>query len=110
MTRYAIAAVLIGALACADSSAPAVQKPPSPASPDTTIHHGPFSIRQALDTASILDSVKFVVEGDSTVGQWVLSDTTISDLLEQRGGWAVVGARAPGTVIVTARRFSDSGP
>ena len=54
--------------------------------------------------------MKFVAErADSTVDQWVVSDTSSARLLAHERGWAVVRIRAPGTVTIKATRGSDSG-
>jgi uncharacterized membrane protein len=54
--------------------------------------------------------VKFVAErADSTVDQWIVSDTSSARLLAHERGWAAVRIRAPGTVTIKATRGADSG-
>jgi probable HAF family extracellular repeat protein len=102
-----VASAAVGALACSDTRIPTAQPPPAP--PPTS-----FAIRPALDTARLndppYDRVWFVAErADSTVDQWTLSDSSIAQLGPRERGQAMVFARRPGTVIITARRGGDSG-
>jgi probable HAF family extracellular repeat protein len=96
MKRHTVLLAL-SALACSDSSAPNQRTP------------GSFGIRPGLDTAAIGDSVLFVAErADSTVDEWILSDTTLTVLVQHRGS-AVVLAGVAGSFTIKARRQGDSG-
>jgi uncharacterized membrane protein len=117
MTRTTLSALLFaaataagGVLACTDSNAPKVQQPPPPPPPPPQPAPASFGIRPALDTVFAGDLVKFVAErADSTVDQWIVSDTSSARLLAHERGWSAVRIRAPGTVTIKATRGADSG-
>jgi probable HAF family extracellular repeat protein len=123
MRRTTVSALLLaaataagGVWACTDSNAPKVQQPPPPPPPPAPPPPPPqpapawFGIRPALDTVIAGDLVKFVAErADSTVDQWIVSDTRLARLLGHERGWSVVRIRAPGTVTIKATRGADSG-
>ena len=97
MNRYAVAMLLIGALACTDSNAPA------PAG-----HQ--FGILPAVDTVAAGVSVTFVAQRqDSTVDAWRVSDSSVARIASSGSGWAQVQTVAAGTVTITATRLGDSG-
>jgi probable HAF family extracellular repeat protein len=99
MRRRSVLALLLGALACNDASAP---PPPLP------VH---FAILPAVDTVTIGDSVTFFAQrADSTVDQWTVSDSGVARISEHQHNWARVGTRGFGTgwVTITARRQNDS--
>lgn len=97
MKRNTTLLIAAAALACSDASAP---DQPTAAS---------FSIRPAVDTAAIGDSVFFTAErADSTVDEWVVSDTTVRLVVQQRGSAVVLGD-VSGTFTITARRGAASG-
>jgi probable HAF family extracellular repeat protein len=86
---------------------PVPQPPPPPPPPPPP---GSFDIRPALDTVIAGDLVKFVAaRADSTIDEWIVSDTSSARLLAHERGWAAVRIRAAGTVTITARRGADSG-
>jgi probable HAF family extracellular repeat protein len=85
---------------------PAPPPPPPPPPPPA----GSFGIRPALDTVIAGDLVKFVAERpDSTIDQWIVSDTSTARLLAHERAWCAVRIRARGTVTIKARRGADSG-
>jgi len=96
--RHTFAALLLGAVACTDSSSPTQQKAAS------------FGIRPAVDTVTVGDSVTFVAErADSTVDAWSVSDSGVASITARQLGRARVIALATGTVTIDARRQLDSG-
>jgi probable HAF family extracellular repeat protein len=103
MRRRTVLALLLGALACNDASAP----PPPPPPPPLPVH---FAILPAVDTVTIGDSVTFVAQPDSTVDQWTVSDSGVARISEHQHNWARVRTRGFGTgwVTITARRQNDS--
>lgn len=113
MKWYMVAVLLVGALSCTDSNAPIPPVVPPPAPPPVPPPPPPatsFAVRPALDTALINESVLFVAERtDSTVDQWTVSDSSIARLTPMDRGRALLLARRPGTVTITARREADSG-
>jgi len=105
--RYSVALLLLGALACTDSNAPKVGPPPPPPPPAPPTS---FVIRPAVDTLSIGYGVRLVADRpDSTVDEWVLSDTSIARVAASQRNWASVLPIGPGTVTVIARRQGNSG-
>jgi probable HAF family extracellular repeat protein len=103
-----VAAAAAIVLACSDSSVPfAPPAPPAP-SPDTTTQHGAFGVTPQRDTIYVGEGVVLVAERPS-VDEWVLSDTVTARLSRRDARSAVVWARAPGSVTVTARQQGDSG-
>lgn len=85
---------------------PAPPPPPPPPPPPA----GSFGIRPALDTVIAGDLVRFVAErADSTIDQWIVSDTSTARLLAHERAWCAVRIRAPGTVTIKATRGADSG-
>jgi probable HAF family extracellular repeat protein len=102
-----VASVAVGALACSDTRIPTRTVPPSPRPPPPP---SSFPVRPAVDTVSLGAEVQFFAETrDSTVDQWVMSDTSLARLGPYYGSYAHVVTRAPGTVTVIARRGADSG-
>src|SRR5436189_1422423 len=96
--RHTFAALLLGAVACTDSSSPTQQKAAS------------FGIRPAVDTVAAGVSVVFVAEReDSSVDAWQLSDSSTARIDSSGRGWALVRTLAAGTVTITAVRLGDSG-
>jgi len=101
MRRRTVLALLLGALACNDASAP----PPPPTAP---VH---FAILPAVDTVTTGDSVTFFAQrADSTVDQWTVSDSGVARISEHQHNWARVRTRGFGIgwVTITARRQNDS--
>jgi len=99
MKRNAVALLLIGALACTDSNAPA----PAPA-----VHQ--FDILPAGATVAAGFPVIFVAQReDSTVDAWRVSDSSAARIDSTGRGWALVQTLAAGTVTITATRLGDSG-
>src|SRR5712671_4040539 len=117
MRRTTISALLLtaamavgGVWACTDSSAPRVQPSPPPQPPPPPPPPAAFDITPGVDTGTIGYWVVFRAQrADSTVDEWVLSDTNIARVLGRYRDWITVLALAPGTVTVKARRFADSG-
>ena len=104
MRRRTVLALLLGALACNDASAPPPPPPPSPLP-------GHFAILPAVDTVTIGDSVTFFAQpADSTVDEWTVSDSRVARISEHQHNWARVGTRGFGIgwVTITARRQNDS--
>jgi len=96
--RHTFAALLLGAVACTDSSSPTQQKAAS------------FGIRPAVDTVAAGGSVTFVAEReDSSVDAWQLSDSSAARIDSSGSGWALVRTLRAGTVTITAARLGDSG-
>jgi probable HAF family extracellular repeat protein len=95
MKRHTVALLLIGALACSDSNAPAVHQ---------------FAILPALDTVAAGFSITFVAQRkDSSVDAWQLSDSSAARIDSSGNGRALVQTLAAGTVTITATRLGDSG-
>jgi len=122
MKRYLIAALLVSAVGCTDSNAPKVAPPPPPPPAPPPVPPPPpppqpppppptaFGIRPAVDTVSLGERVVLIAErADSTVDEWVSSDTSIARVTWNERYWASVLPIAPGTVTLTARRQRDSG-
>jgi probable HAF family extracellular repeat protein len=69
-----------------------------------------FGIRPAVDTASIGYSVAFLAErADSTVDEWISSNTRIARVWSVYPNRVAVLPLAPGTVTIQGRRRGDSG-
>src|SRR5204863_9051891 len=97
MKRNVVAMLLIGALACTDSNAPA-----------PAVHQ--FDILPAGATVAAGVSVTFVAQRqDSTVDAWRVSDSSAARIASYGNGWALVQTRAAGTVTITAARMGDTG-
>src|SRR5436190_4375675 len=97
MKRNVVAMLLIGALACTDSNAPA-----------PAVHQ--FDILPAGATVAAGVSVTFVAQRqDSTVDAWRVSDSSAARIASYGNGWALVQTLAAGTVTITATRMGDTG-